>query len=448
MIAATPPALAVRGAVSARARASAAVLTLAEVGLSLAQPWPLRWVVDGVLQPAAPRRRTRSSSWPAPRRRAGRPGAAGRRRRLLGHPAAVRGRPARRQRPARCPCWRRLQRQSLRFHGPAPGRRPDLAGDQRRRVHPGHARADAGDAAAERAAGGRHVRGDARAGPGLHRAGPAVHAAADLGHPPVPPAAAAGRPPASARPTASWPRRPPRTCPRSTWCRPSGSSTTGSGTSPGCPRPASPPASSRCGCSPGSARWSSVAGVVSTAVVLWFGAQRVLVRSPQPRRAAGVPHLPRLALQAGQVAVEAVPGGQQGRRRGRADRRGDGGADRHRGRARCGRRCRSAAGSSSATSPSRTAASRCCATSASPSRPGRTSPSSVRPAPARARSPRSSRGWPTSPPGRCSSTASTSGGTSCAALRGQIATVLQDTVLLDGHAAGEHHLRIPRGARP
>jgi ABC-type multidrug transport system fused ATPase/permease subunit len=30
------------------------VLTLAEVGLSLAQPWPLRWVVDKVLQPAQP----------------------------------------------------------------------------------------------------------------------------------------------------------------------------------------------------------------------------------------------------------------------------------------------------------------------------------------------------------------------------------------------------------
>lgn len=34
-----------------RALALGAVLTLVEVGSSLAQPWPLRWVVDGVLQP-------------------------------------------------------------------------------------------------------------------------------------------------------------------------------------------------------------------------------------------------------------------------------------------------------------------------------------------------------------------------------------------------------------
>ncbi|MDQ4039256.1 MAG: ABC transporter ATP-binding protein/permease [Actinomycetota bacterium] len=38
-----------------RALALAAVLTLVEVGLSLAQPWPLRWVVDGVLAPAGVR---------------------------------------------------------------------------------------------------------------------------------------------------------------------------------------------------------------------------------------------------------------------------------------------------------------------------------------------------------------------------------------------------------
>jgi len=37
-----------------RALAVGGVLTLAEVGLSLAQPWPLRWVVDGVLQPDHP----------------------------------------------------------------------------------------------------------------------------------------------------------------------------------------------------------------------------------------------------------------------------------------------------------------------------------------------------------------------------------------------------------
>jgi len=37
-----------------RALAVGGVLTLAEVGLSLAQPWPLRWVVDKVLQPAQP----------------------------------------------------------------------------------------------------------------------------------------------------------------------------------------------------------------------------------------------------------------------------------------------------------------------------------------------------------------------------------------------------------
>ena len=37
-----------------RALAVGGVLTLAEVGLSLAQPWPLRWVVDKVLQPENP----------------------------------------------------------------------------------------------------------------------------------------------------------------------------------------------------------------------------------------------------------------------------------------------------------------------------------------------------------------------------------------------------------
>jgi ATP-binding cassette, subfamily B, bacterial len=37
-----------------RALAVGAILTLAEVGLSLAQPWPLRWVVDSVLQPKTP----------------------------------------------------------------------------------------------------------------------------------------------------------------------------------------------------------------------------------------------------------------------------------------------------------------------------------------------------------------------------------------------------------
>ena len=37
-----------------RALAVGGVLTLAEVGLSLAQPWPLRWVVDRVLQPENP----------------------------------------------------------------------------------------------------------------------------------------------------------------------------------------------------------------------------------------------------------------------------------------------------------------------------------------------------------------------------------------------------------
>jgi ATP-binding cassette, subfamily B, bacterial len=37
-----------------RALAVGGVLTLAEVGLSLAQPWPLRWVVDKVLQPEHP----------------------------------------------------------------------------------------------------------------------------------------------------------------------------------------------------------------------------------------------------------------------------------------------------------------------------------------------------------------------------------------------------------
>ena len=37
-----------------RALAVGGVLTLADVGLSLAQPWPLRWVVDKVLQPQQP----------------------------------------------------------------------------------------------------------------------------------------------------------------------------------------------------------------------------------------------------------------------------------------------------------------------------------------------------------------------------------------------------------
>ena len=37
-----------------RALVVGGVLTLAEVGLSLAQPWPLRWVVDGVLNPERP----------------------------------------------------------------------------------------------------------------------------------------------------------------------------------------------------------------------------------------------------------------------------------------------------------------------------------------------------------------------------------------------------------
>ena len=37
-----------------RALGVGGVLTLAEVGLSLAQPWPLRWVVDKVLQPQQP----------------------------------------------------------------------------------------------------------------------------------------------------------------------------------------------------------------------------------------------------------------------------------------------------------------------------------------------------------------------------------------------------------
>ena len=37
-----------------RALAVGGVLTLVEVGLSLAQPWPLRWVVDKVLQPEQP----------------------------------------------------------------------------------------------------------------------------------------------------------------------------------------------------------------------------------------------------------------------------------------------------------------------------------------------------------------------------------------------------------
>ena len=37
-----------------RALVVGGVMTLAEVGLSLAQPWPLRWVVDKVLQPAQP----------------------------------------------------------------------------------------------------------------------------------------------------------------------------------------------------------------------------------------------------------------------------------------------------------------------------------------------------------------------------------------------------------
>jgi ATP-binding cassette, subfamily B, bacterial len=36
-----------------RALTLGAVLTLLDVGLSLAQPWPLRWVVDGVLRPGA-----------------------------------------------------------------------------------------------------------------------------------------------------------------------------------------------------------------------------------------------------------------------------------------------------------------------------------------------------------------------------------------------------------
>jgi ATP-binding cassette, subfamily B, bacterial len=37
-----------------RALVVGGILTMAEVGLSLAQPWPLRWVVDGVLQPEHP----------------------------------------------------------------------------------------------------------------------------------------------------------------------------------------------------------------------------------------------------------------------------------------------------------------------------------------------------------------------------------------------------------
>ena len=71
-------------------------------------------------------------------------------------------------------------------------------------------------------------------------------------------------------------------------------------------------------------------------------------------------------------------------------------------------------------------------TSRCASRPARPSPSSVRPAPARPRSPRSSRACSTSTAAPCSSTASTSATTSCASLRGQIAMVAQDTVLLEG----------------
>lgn len=40
------------GAPYRRTLALGAVLTLVEVGLSLALPWPLRWIVDGILQPA------------------------------------------------------------------------------------------------------------------------------------------------------------------------------------------------------------------------------------------------------------------------------------------------------------------------------------------------------------------------------------------------------------
>ena len=80
----------------------------------------------------------------------------------------------------------------------------------------------------------------------------------------------------------------------------------------------------------GSGRSSTCAGVVSTAVVVWFGAQRVLDGRAHARRAAGVPELHRLAVQADQVAVQAGPDDQQGRRRGRADRRGARRADRHR----------------------------------------------------------------------------------------------------------------------
>ncbi len=79
--------------------------------------------------------------------------------------------------------------------------------------------------------------------------------------------------------------------------------------------------------------------VVSTAVVLWFGALRVLDGRLHPRRAAGVPGLPRLALQADQVPGQAVYRGQQGRRGGGADPRRPRHPGRHRRPAGCSGGC-------------------------------------------------------------------------------------------------------------
>ena len=84
------------------ALALGAALTLVEVALSLAQPWPMRWIVDRLLSPGTTRPPGGPPALPAlggrqPGRRSSSPAS---HRRLLGRPAAQRRRSAHRQRPA------------------------------------------------------------------------------------------------------------------------------------------------------------------------------------------------------------------------------------------------------------------------------------------------------------------------------------------------------------
>ena len=68
----------------------------------------------------------------------------------------------------------------------------------------------------------------------------------------------------------------------------------------------SPPASRRSGSRHDSARWSTWPEPVSTAVGAVVRRPSCARRRSEPRRAAGVPQLPRLAVQADQGADEAV----------------------------------------------------------------------------------------------------------------------------------------------